>query len=264
MRVPDTPDWVLDAAYFVTGQDLTPSKYVAYLGWVTLVVTFLAARQPLPQPGRPPLARGPRRRGRGRARRHPPRPRPGLGVRGQRRGGRRRRRRDGAVVRLAAPSGFSLTLSLTLLTAVVLGGLGSLTGALVGAALLTFLPQVVTDAGVAAGLDDIRAAELAPLVYGLVMVAVILLAPGRPRRQPAPRRRHRPRAIAPPPRRENPDEHTAQEAGRRGRRPHLAGPGRRAAAPAAAPTTTATATAAAAPPTSASPTTPSRSAAPSR
>ena len=43
-------------------------------------------------------------------------------------------------VRLAAPSGFTLTLSLTLLTAVVLGGLGSLTGALLGAALLTFLP----------------------------------------------------------------------------------------------------------------------------
>ena len=80
-------------------------------------------------------------------------------------------------VRLAAPSGYSLTLSLTLLTAVVLGGLGSLTGALLGAALLTFLPQVVTDAGVSAGLDDIRAAELAPLIYGLVLVAVILLAP---------------------------------------------------------------------------------------
>jgi branched-chain amino acid transport system permease protein len=80
-------------------------------------------------------------------------------------------------VRLAAPSGYSLTLSLTLLTAVVLGGLGSLSGALVGAALLTFLPQVITDAGVSAGLDDIRAAELAPLVYGLVLVAVILLAP---------------------------------------------------------------------------------------
>ncbi|MFC6343820.1 branched-chain amino acid ABC transporter permease, partial [Nocardioides hankookensis] len=46
-----------------------------------------------------------------------------------------------------------------------------------GAALLTFLPQVVTDAGVSAGLDDIRAAELAPLIYGLVLVAVILLAP---------------------------------------------------------------------------------------
>ena len=46
VRVPDAPDWVLDAAYFVTGQDLTPSKYVAYLGWFTLVVAFVAARQP--------------------------------------------------------------------------------------------------------------------------------------------------------------------------------------------------------------------------
>jgi branched-chain amino acid transport system permease protein len=59
----------------------------------------------------------------------------------------------------------------------VLGGLGSLTGALIGAALLTFLPSVITDAGTAAGLDDIKAAELAPLVYGLVMVLVVLLAP---------------------------------------------------------------------------------------
>ena len=177
VRVPDAPDWVLDAAYFVTGQDLTPSKYVAFLGWGTLVVTFL-----------------------------------GLAHLSRSRVGRRWRAvRDDEVaaevagialgrarvsafvvsaaaagaagfvmavsVRLAAPSGYSLTLSLTLLTAVVLGGLGSLTGALLGAALLTFLPQVVTDAGVSAGLDDIRAAELAPLIYGLVLVAVILLAP---------------------------------------------------------------------------------------
>jgi branched-chain amino acid transport system permease protein len=80
-------------------------------------------------------------------------------------------------VRLAAPSGFTLTLSLTLLTAVVLGGLGSLTGALIGAALLTFLPDVVSNLGRDAGLSDIQAAQLAPLVYGLVMVAVVLLAP---------------------------------------------------------------------------------------
>jgi branched-chain amino acid transport system permease protein len=79
--------------------------------------------------------------------------------------------------RLAAPSGFSLTLSLLLLSAVVLGGLGSLVGALVGAALLTFLPQVVTEAGVGAGLSDVQAAQLAPLIYGLVTVLVVLLAP---------------------------------------------------------------------------------------
>ena len=73
-------------------------------------------------------------------------------------------------VRLTAPTGFTLTLSLTLLTAVVLGGLGSLTGALLGAALLTFLPSVVTDAGDVGRARRHPAAELAPLVYGLVMV----------------------------------------------------------------------------------------------
>ena len=40
------------------------------------------------------------------------------------------------VVRLAAPSGFTLVLSPALLTAIVLGGLGSLLGALLGSALL--------------------------------------------------------------------------------------------------------------------------------
>jgi len=81
------------------------------------------------------------------------------------------------VVRIAAPSGFTLTLSLSLLTAVVLGGLGSLSGALIGAALLTFLPQVFTSVGTNAGLSDLQAAELAPFVYGLTLVVVILVAP---------------------------------------------------------------------------------------
>ncbi len=79
--------------------------------------------------------------------------------------------------RLAAPGAFTLNLSLTLLAAVVLGGLGSLSGALIGAVLLSFLPQLTTQVGTDLGLDDLRAAELAPLVYGLVLVVVILLAP---------------------------------------------------------------------------------------
>src|SRR5690606_29388360 len=82
------------------------------------------------------------------------------------------------VVRLAAPGSFTIALSLTLLAAVVIGGLGSLAGALLGAGLLAFLPQVVTELGRSGGLDDVRAAELAPLVNGLVLVLVVLLAPG--------------------------------------------------------------------------------------
>ena len=60
------------------------------------------------------------------------------------------------VVRLAAPSGFTLVLSLGCSRPSSLGGLGSLVGALLGGALLVFLPTVVTDLGVGAGLDDIR------------------------------------------------------------------------------------------------------------
>lgn len=83
----------------------------------------------------------------------------------------------GVVVRLAAPSGFTIVLSLGLLTAVVVGGLGSLVGALLGSALLVFLPPAVTNLGTAAGLDGTQAAQLAPFVYGVVLVLVMLLAP---------------------------------------------------------------------------------------
>ena len=177
LRVPETPGWVLDAAYFVTAHDLTRSKYVAYLAWLTLVVVYLL----LANLGRSRVGR------RWRAVRddevaaelagiHLGRARVSAFVVSAAAAGA-----AGGVmalaVRLTAPTGFTLTLSLTLLTAVVLGGLGSLTGALLGAALLTFLPSVITDAGTSMGLDQIKAAELAPLVYGLVMVLVVLLAP---------------------------------------------------------------------------------------
>jgi branched-chain amino acid transport system permease protein len=175
--MPDIPVWVLDAVFFVTGQDLTRSRFTAYVGWLTLIVVFvLLANLGAGRTGR-----------RWRAVRDDE-------VAAELAGidlGRARvsafmvsaaaAGAAGAILaftlKLAAPSAFTLTLSLTLLAAIVLGGLGSLAGALIGAALLTFLPSVVTDLGTDAGLSDIQAAELAPLVYGLVMVAVILLAP---------------------------------------------------------------------------------------
>lgn len=175
--MPDIPVWVLDAVFFVTGQELTRSRFTAYVGWLTLIVVFvLLANLGAGRTGR-----------RWRAVRDDE-------VAAELAGivlGRARvsafmvsaaaAGAAGAIlaftVKLAAPSAFTLTLSLTLLAAIVLGGLGSLAGALIGAALLTFLPSVVTDLGTEAGLSDIQAAELAPLVYGLVMVAVILLAP---------------------------------------------------------------------------------------
>jgi branched-chain amino acid transport system permease protein len=175
--LPETPQWALDAGFYLTGTDPTRSKFVAYVAWLTLIlVFFLLANLSRSRIGR-----------RWRAVRDDD-------VAAELAGIDLGRARVSAFmvsaaaagaagamlaisVRLAAPGSFTLTLSLTLLAAVVLGGLGSLTGALLGAALLTFLPQVVTDIGTDAGLDNIQAAELAPLVYGLVMVLVILLAP---------------------------------------------------------------------------------------
>ncbi len=177
VRLPEIPVWVLDAAYFVTGSELTRSRYVAYLAWFTLIVGFvLLANLSRSRVGRrwravrdDEVAAELAGIALGRARIS------AFMVSAAAAGA------AGAVmafsVRLAAPSGYTLTLSLTLLAAVVLGGLGSLTGALIGAALLTFLPDVASDVGRSAGLSDIRAAQLAPLVYGLVMVAVVLVAP---------------------------------------------------------------------------------------
>ena len=49
-----------------------------------------------------------------------------------------------------------IVLSLSLLTAIVIGGLGSCTGALLGSALLVFLTPTVTDLGTPLGLDSHR------------------------------------------------------------------------------------------------------------
>ena len=175
--VPEVPEWFADLAFFVTGNEVSTSKFIGYIGWLCLIVSFVL------------LANLSRSRV-GRVWRAVRDDEVAAEIAGINLG----RARvlafvvstacaglAGAVlamaVRITAPSGFTLTLSLTLLTAVVLGGLGSLFGALIGAALLTFLPQVVTGFGRDAGLSDLQAAELSPLIYGLTMVLVILLAP---------------------------------------------------------------------------------------
>lgn len=78
---------------------------------------------------------------------------------------------------LTAPSGFSLSLSLALLTAVVIGGLGSLLGAVLGSVLLVYLP--VLTGGLASSLNlSSNVANNVPLaIYGAVLVAAILVLP---------------------------------------------------------------------------------------
>jgi branched-chain amino acid transport system permease protein len=80
-------------------------------------------------------------------------------------------------IHAASTGAFTIVLSLSLLTAIVIGGLGSLIGALLGSALLVYLPPYVTDFATSHGLDSSQAAQLSPLVYGVVLVLVMLLAP---------------------------------------------------------------------------------------
>ena len=174
---PDVPTSIDDALFFLTGTETGTSQWLATVSVACLVVTFLLLRN---------LSQS--RVGRQwRAVRDDP-------VAAQLAGINLGRSRIvcfivsaacaglagglmAMVTRVAAPSGFTLILSLTLLMAVVLGGLGTLTGALIGAALLTLLPTYVTNAGSSLGLSDLQSAELAPLVLGLTTIAVVLLAP---------------------------------------------------------------------------------------
>jgi branched-chain amino acid transport system permease protein len=120
------------------------------------------------------------------------------------------------VVGSAGPGSFSLTLSVGLLAAAILGGIGSLTGALWGAILLVFLPVWSTAVADRLSLPDNVANNLPLALYGAVLIAVMLLAPagiqgllrrawhrGRPGSRP--RGGHRP----PHPARPAPAEHAS-------------------------------------------------------
>lgn len=79
---------------------------------------------------------------------------------------------------IVAPDGFPLTLSITLLAVAVIGGLGSLAGAVAGGVLIVYLPQWATSTSGALGLPTPVAANLADGLFGAVLIAVILFSPG--------------------------------------------------------------------------------------
>lgn len=78
------------------------------------------------------------------------------------------------VVTLANPATFSLALSLALLTAVILGGVGGLGGAVWGALAIVYLPSWL--AGLASPSGKVGQ-NLPLLVYGLVLIALMRFAP---------------------------------------------------------------------------------------
>lgn len=81
------------------------------------------------------------------------------------------------VLQLASPGAFALQLSLSLLTAVVLGGLGSILGAVWGAAVLVLLPGWTNDIAHSFSLSTQVSANLPLAIYGLVLILAMLLWP---------------------------------------------------------------------------------------
>ncbi|BAL92601.1 putative branched-chain amino acid ABC transporter permease protein [Actinoplanes missouriensis 431] len=76
-----------------------------------------------------------------------------------------------------SPGAFPLTLSLFLVMAIVIGGLGSLFGALWGAVLLVALPALAQSVAEQAGSHRLEG-NLALVVFGVVLIVVMLAAPG--------------------------------------------------------------------------------------
>ena len=81
------------------------------------------------------------------------------------------------VLQLAQPGAFPLQLSLSLLTGVVLGGLGSWVGAIWGAAVLVLLPGWANDIANSFSLSTKVSANLPLAIYGVVLIVAMLVWP---------------------------------------------------------------------------------------
>jgi branched-chain amino acid transport system permease protein len=82
------------------------------------------------------------------------------------------------ILSLVAPGAFPLGLSLSLLVGIVLGGRSSLIGAVIGAMLLVWLPQFILTISEDRGWSEQVTNNMPNLIYGLLVVLVVLVAPG--------------------------------------------------------------------------------------
>ena len=76
-----------------------------------------------------------------------------------------------------APGSFPVLLSIQFLIMATVGGLGSVSGALVGAAVITLVVQLLTRIGTLPGMPLHAPAVFSYAVYGLVLVLILLLLP---------------------------------------------------------------------------------------
>jgi branched-chain amino acid transport system permease protein len=81
------------------------------------------------------------------------------------------------VTGIVAPGAYTLTLSIGLLTAAVLGGLGSLAGAVWGSLLLVLVPSYLTNVASSHGLSGGASSSLPIAAYGVVLIVVMLVFP---------------------------------------------------------------------------------------
>lgn len=82
------------------------------------------------------------------------------------------------ILSLVAPGAFPLGLSLSLLVGIVLGGRSSLLGAVIGAILLVWLPSLILGLSEDRGWPEQITNNMPNLLYGLLVVLVVLVAPG--------------------------------------------------------------------------------------
>jgi branched-chain amino acid transport system permease protein len=81
------------------------------------------------------------------------------------------------VTSLVAPGAFTITLSIALLTAAVIGGLGSLPGAVWGSLLIVLVPTYATDVATSHGLSSTVGSNIPIAAYGAVLIFVMLVFP---------------------------------------------------------------------------------------
>ena len=78
---------------------------------------------------------------------------------------------------IVSPGAYTLTLSIGLLTAAVIGGLGSLAGALWGSLLFVLVPSYLTNLASSHGLSSAASSSIPVAAYGAVLILVMLLFP---------------------------------------------------------------------------------------
>ncbi|HEX4087948.1 MAG TPA: branched-chain amino acid ABC transporter permease [Trebonia sp.] len=81
------------------------------------------------------------------------------------------------VTGLVAPGAFTITLSIALLTAAVIGGLGTIPGAVWGSLVIVLVPTYATDVATSHGLSSAVASNIPVAAYGAVLIVVMLLFP---------------------------------------------------------------------------------------